>query len=162
MRKQVAEIHESIGRALSTLPDVFSSVQWGGRAYKLPGPGGSTKKPKLLAHVCLSKAGDFVDVSFRLEKQRAVQVIKTFNWMGPHPFRTLAPSGWVTAEVRTKTQCKALAKLLRESRLLHPIETSPTRPARDVEIEVVTRRIAAVVREKRAAGWKPPAREELD
>ena len=42
----VEAILESLAAALNAMPDVFSTPQWGGRAYKLPGPGSrGTKKP---------------------------------------------------------------------------------------------------------------------
>ena len=39
-----------VAKVLNALPGVFSTPQWGGRAYKLP-RGGNSGKPKLLAHV---------------------------------------------------------------------------------------------------------------
>lgn len=166
MSKRIAEIQESISAALNKLPDVFSTVQWGGRAYKLPGPGGNRKKPKLLAHTWLNDEGDAVGISFKLDRKRAAEVVDQFRgWIAPHSFRTLAPSGWVTAEVRTKSQCTAAIKLLTESRALYADSeappSSPAPPARPgkpkPEIHAIDRRIDLILREKKAAGWSPDA-----
>ena len=158
--RALAQVQDLIASELGKLPDVFSTVQWGGRAYKLPGPRGNRKKPKLLAHVCLDQSGETLCVDFKLERSHARQVIEDFGWIKPHSFRTLAPSGWVSAEVRTKSQCKQLIVLLRASRALHPMpETTPdaeprNRKRRGEEVAVV-QRIGAVVRDKRSSGWSP-------
>ncbi|MCI0674523.1 MAG: DUF5519 family protein [Phycisphaerales bacterium] len=155
MRKGIAEIQEAISAALNGLDGVFSSVQWGGRAYKLPGPNGNRKRPKLLAHVCLSEAGDSVSVDFKLEKARAREVVEVHDWIQPHPFRTLAPNGWVSATVRTRSQCKVISKLLAESRRLYPeVEIRSRGPAARKEVSEAARRIELVMGEKRAQGWR--------
>jgi hypothetical protein len=168
MPKSIAAIQELIAGALNALPGVFSTVQWGGRAYKLPGPNGNRKKPRLLAHVWLSDDGDHVGLSFKLQKKRAEEVVDQFGWITPHSFRTLAPSGWITAEVRTKAQCRIIAKLLAECRAQFPVDdvqpqkSAATRRGKpDGEVDVVTRRIEAVVRQKRAEGWSPAGREDF-
>jgi hypothetical protein len=73
MNRKITEIQDLIAAALNALPGVFSTVQWGGRAYKV-GP----RKPKafkLLAHVYLTRDEDAVCVDFKLPKQRAASVV---------------------------------------------------------------------------------------
>jgi hypothetical protein len=150
-------IQERLAKALNALPDVFSSVQWGGRAYKLPGPGGSRKKPKLLAHVTLAEDGKAVFIDFKLKKVRAAEVIRQHAWIAPHSFRTLAPSGWIATEVRTLTQCRIVIELLKESRALYPhaAEPSKNRNTSASGKDTVARRIDHVMREREDAGWRP-------
>lgn len=165
MNRTITEIHEALSRALNAMPDVFSTVQWGGRAYKLPGPGSrGKKKPVLLTHVCISKAGDAVCLGFRLEKSRARAVIKQHDWIKVNSFGSLGRSGWVEMAISTKSQCKVTIALLRESRALHPMpEESPTpltRARRGKRASVVSdsaelKRIDAVLGRKRDEGWRP-------
>lgn len=172
-RSNIADIQASISRTLNALPGVFSTVQWGGRAYKLPGPGGNMKKPRLLAHVWLTKSGDAVGVDFKLEKSRADAVVEQYIWIERHSFRTLAPSGWVTARISAKSQCKVVEQLLRESRSLYPTgdgdrsasnQTAARNRTREpgAAISAVARRIDAVLREKKAQGWKPAQADDFD
>jgi hypothetical protein len=161
MKAIIAALLEKIAGELSGLPDVFSTVQWGGRAYKLPGVSGSTKKPKLLAHVCLDKSGEAVWVDFKLARERAGQAVAEFSWIKPHSFRTLAPAGWISARVSTRSQCRKLVPLLIESRSLHPaIKPPPTAvsaSAGDASKRGAdaAERIDRVMRQKRSEGWRP-------
>ena len=134
-----------------------------GRAPKLPGPGGSRNSPKLLAVVHPSKTAGAVEVSFKLEQQRAKAIISQYDWIVPHSFRTLAPSGWVTAHVSTKRQLTALTRLLKESHALHPTTAKRTDgPARSrASSTVAARRIDRVMSELQARGWSPPADDEI-
>ncbi len=176
MARDVKHYLELLGEALTQLPGVFSTPQWGGRAYKLPGPNGNTRKPKLLAFVDITKEGDAVHVSFKLDKERARTLTNKYTWLGPHGFRTLAPSGWVTAQVSTKREINALLKLLTESHNLYsptpgngePREnTEPTPPdcggrggrgGRGGSSETA-RHIDRVMSEARTNGWQPPDAE---
>ena len=99
------------------LAGVFSTPQWGGRAYKLPGPNGNRKRPKLLAHVVTTRDGKAITVQFKLAAQRAADVVEQYEWITPHSFRTLAPSGWISARLTTKRQTTTVLRLLRESGL---------------------------------------------
>jgi len=165
-KQSIAALLERVAAALNAMPDVFSTLQWGGRAYKLPGPGGSRRKPKLLAHVVLEKDGKAIFIDFKLPKDRARGVIKSLAWIKPHSFRTLAPSGWVAATIQTKRQCDEAIKLLLESRAVHPLmKATEDRPALDqsrAASNAVARRIESVMRDKRASGWRPRSAEELD
>ena len=169
MNKTISQIQELLAKALNAMPGVFSTVQWGGRAYKLPGPGTrGKKKPVLLTHVCMNKAGDAVCLGFRLEKPRAKAVIRQYDWINVNSFGSLGRNGWVEMAITTKAQCKVTIALLRESRMLHPMpeetakqESKARRGKRaaggddDVEDQGVARRIDAVVRRKRDEGWRP-------
>jgi len=172
MNGKITEIHKTLAAALNALPGVFSTVQWGGRAYKLPGPGSrGRKKPVLLTHVCLAPERDAVCLGFRLEKGRARAVLRQYAWLKPHSFGTLKKCGWIETEVRTKAQCRVVAGLLRESRTLHPMPTaedlgkSATAPkaqrsrrrhkVADAATDPAALRIEAVLRRKRDEGWAP-------
>lgn len=170
MNRSISEIQASLAAALNALPGVFSTVQWGGRAYKLPGPGSrGMKKPALLTHVCLNKAGDAVCLGFRLEKSRAKAIVKQYKWIKPHSFSTLKNTGWLETQVTTKAECRVVIALLRESRALHLMphgddsEGRATRkktarrgkPQSSGKDNVVARRLDAVLRQKREEGWRP-------
>jgi hypothetical protein len=170
MKPRIAEIQRSLSKALNAMPGVFSTVQWGGRAYKLPGPGSrGMKKPVLLTHACLSKTGDAVCLGFRLEKSRARTIVREHDWIKPHSFRTLSKTGWLETQVRTKTQCKVMVELLRESRALHPMPEALTQaPASRKRASArnsgsssgdqrnpITRRLDSVLSQRRAEGWRP-------
>jgi hypothetical protein len=164
---------EDLGTVLNAMPGVFSTPQWGGRAYKLPGSGGHrAKRPRLVAFVAPTGDGRAVTVSFKLEPRRAADVIEEHDWIEPHSFRTLAPSGWVTAILTTKRQAAALRRLLLESHALHaPPEPPPPPPAPPrasapsaaADGGRGASRIDAVMADARARGWSPPAeRADLD
>ena len=181
MNDRISRLLGEVNTILVALPGVFSAAQWGGRAYKLPGPGGGRKRPKLLAFVNPARDGRAVHVSFKLPPPRAAEVIERHAWIEPHSFRTMAPSGWVDAAVSNRRQLRPLARLLQESRSLHPLlesaggedgseaagasdsgdrepETTITRAATDL----VARRIDRVMKQAKAEGWSPPADDAFE
>ncbi len=164
MNERISHILEEISRGVSRLDGVFSTPQWGGRAYKLPGRGGNRKKPKLVAFVSVNDNDDAITVSFKLMPSRAEEVIEKYGWIEPHGFRTLAPSGWVTACVSTKRQLKPLLRLIEESRAQYPVQEEPT-----AVIEVkrgvgsqIARHIDGVMKDIGADGWKPRINDDLE
>lgn len=166
MNDRVSRMLGEVNTILAALPGVFSTAQWGGRAYKLPGPNGSRSRPRLLAFVSPSRDGRAVGVSFKLPPARAADIIERHDWVAPHSFRTMAPSGWVSAAISAKRQLKTLAKLLAESRTLYPVtaggagQTETTdKPA---AANGVARRIDRVMQEAKAEGWVPPADDGFD
>ncbi len=159
MATRIKEIQASVSSILNELGGVFSTPQWGGRAYKLPGRGGSRTKPKLLAFVATSREADAVTVMFKLEKARAAAVVERYRWIEPHSFRTLAPAGWVTARLTTRRQVATLAKLLPESRSLYG--AAEPEPGRSRNADPVVGRIDRVMRAARAEGWSPPADDDF-
>jgi hypothetical protein len=168
MNRKITEIQDLIADALNALPGVFSTVQWGGRAYKV-GPR-KPRKQKLLAHVFLSEKEDAVCVAFKLSMQRAAAVVEDFDWITPHSFRTLGGAGWVSAEVRSSTHVKVIERLLRESRSLHPLESSASESearrgkpdANSAPGEIVVRRLSEIVAAKKAEGWQPNQADDFD
>ena len=163
MNKRIQAILDDLSGRLNALPGVFSTSQWGGRAYKVPGPNGNPNKPKLVAFVALNDARDAIGVQFKLTKKRAGQTIDDHDWIKPHSFRTLAPAGWVSAKVTGKRQLNVLAKLLAESRALYPAVEEPMAAIDDrtTGSDVVSKRIDHVMREMRAEGWHPPNDDEF-
>ncbi len=159
MATRIKDLLASVSSILNELGGVFSAPQWGGRAYKLPGRGGSRSKPKLLAFVGTSREADAVTVMFKLEKARAAEVVERYRWIEPHSFRTLAPAGWVTARVTTRRQVTTLAKLLPESRALYG--AAEPEPAWSRNADPVVGRIDRVMRAARAEGWSPPADDDF-
>jgi hypothetical protein len=167
MSERVSGLLEEIGAAARALPDVFSTAQWGGRAYKVPGPGGNVRRPKLVAFVATTKEGDAVGVSFKLPPDRATETIDRYAWIEPHAFGTLGRTGWVSARVSQKRQLGVIGRLLKETRGLYPVQEGKVeeeaeagapaarRPGRPASAEAV--RIDRVMGEARAAGWVPPA-----
>jgi predicted DNA-binding protein (MmcQ/YjbR family) len=139
-----------VAKALNALPDVFSTAQWGGRAYKLPR--GGSGRPKLLAHVTPVEDDEGVTVSFKLPPAEAADQVERYDWIAPHSFRTLAPSGWVTAHVRTKRQLGALRKLLVES---HALQHTAAAPSRSADSTTEAARIDQVLRDAAGDGWTP-------
>ncbi len=161
-------LFEEVGTLLSGLPGVFSTAQWGGRAYKLPGPGGARSRPKLVAHACCAEtsgkgAAGRVTVSFKLPPDRAGAAVQRHDWIAPHSFRTLAPAGWVTATVSRRRQLATLGRLLRESRQLYgDANRAAEEPARKKRRrDRVAGHIDQVMRRARAKGWSPPEGEDF-
>ncbi|MHC5023062.1 MAG: hypothetical protein ACYTGG_04010 [Planctomycetota bacterium] len=151
-----ASLLESVGSLLDDFPEVFSTPQWGGRAYKLPGPGGRRRKPKLLAFVAPADDGRGVTVSFKLEASLAARSIDRYAWIASHAFGTLGRSGWVTAAVTNRRQLTTLARLLAESRALHPpAEDRGESPSGRVT-SATARHIERVMRDATSSGWTPP------
>jgi hypothetical protein len=137
---------------LNGLPAVFSTPQWGGRAYKVRQ--GDSGKPKLLAFVSPADSGDAVRVSFKLPPAEAARQVERHDWIAPHAFRTLAPSGWLTAELSTRKQLAALRKLLEASHGLHHATAAPSAEARPRPAAEAAH-IDRVLREAADAGWTP-------
>ncbi|MCL4211907.1 MAG: hypothetical protein HRU76_10390 [Phycisphaeraceae bacterium] len=118
MSSPVGPILERLDAALSALPGVFSTAQWGGRAYKLPGPGGSLKKPKLLAFVVVLKGDEGVEISFKLTRERAASVVNASGFIRPNSFGSLGRAGWLEARVTRLRQVETLRPLLTECRAM--------------------------------------------
>ena len=161
MSNRATDLREQLSAILNALPGVFSTPQWGGRAYKVPAKAGSRSKPKLLAFVSLPDSQDAVQVSFKLAPDRAGTMVQRHQWIAPHPFRTLAPAGWVTARVSTKRGLTTLANLLKESCLLYgSVERTVVVPTRSLPVDgrsdPIARHIDRVMRELRSEGWSPP------
>ncbi len=161
MSNRATDLREQLSAILNALPGVFSTPQWGGRAYKMRAKAGSRSKPKLLAFVSLPDSQDAVQVSFKLAPDRAAAMVQRHQWIAPHPFRTLAPAGWITARVSTQRRLTTLAKLLKESCSLYgSVEGTAAVPTRSLPVDgrstSATRRIDRVMRELRSEGWSPP------
>ena len=152
MAKRSTGLLKDLAAIFDDLPAVFSTPQWGGRAYKV----GRVGKSKVLAHVCLTKAADAVTVSFKLTPARARNLIERLGWISPHSFRTLAPSGWLTARITTKRQVATLGKLLTESHGLYPVPLEDVPPPRSRSTASETaRHIDRVMGEVSGEGWTP-------
>jgi hypothetical protein len=148
---------KAIGSDLADLPDVYSTAQWGGRAWKVPGPGGSKAKPKLLAHVTPTRDERAISVTFKLPRDRAAAAADAHAWIEPSSFGKLGRSGWLAATLTTKRQWKTLRPLLAESREQYP-RTEPARaePARRGRVgSDDARRVDRVMKELGESGWSP-------
>ena len=154
MAARTTRLLEELAAILNGLPAVFSTPQWGGRAYKVRK--GSAGKFKLLAHVTVN--GRSVHIGFKLPPQRARDVVEQYDWIEPSSFRTLAPSGWVSAGFTTKRQLAVLRKLLAESHELHGVKPDE-KPARKktaaTDTSPAARHIDRVMGEIAADGWSP-------
>ena len=159
MNKRIGAILEDLAVTLSGLSGVFSTPQWGGRAYKLPGTNGNLKKPKLLAHVGITKDQLSIYVAFKLSQQRSIEVVEKYDWIEPHSFRTLAPAGWVTASITNKRQLATMKKLLSESRDLYPfveVEAKTVKKrASKAKGDDTSKQIERIMSELAAEGWQP-------
>lgn len=163
MARRIGSILSEISARLGALPGVFSTPQWGGRAYKVPAAGGTKRKPKLLAFVGTDPSGDAVLVSFKLPPSRARAVVRAHDWIRPHAFRTLAPAGWVSAQVTGVRQVRSLTPLLEESRSLLPEVTDEAvaeRSSAASRSDATARRLDRLMGEIIAGGWAP--REDGD
>lgn len=167
MSRAPGQLLESIAAALNRLPGVFSTAQWGGRAYKLPGPGGNVKKPKLLAFVSLASDGASVVVTFKLLKPRAAEVISRHDWIAKESFGSLGNAGCVQARLTQQRQLGPLTGLLAESRALYPATTAAEAAEQSdsgivkAASSAVARRIARVMQQELPDGWSPPRDEEF-
>ena len=160
MDDRIAAIFAELNDALLALPGVFSTAQWGGRAYKLPRGGSASAKPKLLAFMLLADEGEAVSVSFKLPPERAAALVERHAWLAPHSFRTLAPSGWVSATITNKRTAGPLLHLVTESRSLYPTEIiEPISTPAKTGSDPVARHIDVVMREAVESGWTPPGSE---
>jgi hypothetical protein len=108
----------------------------------------------LLAHVTPVDGEDGVTVSFKLPPPEAATQVERYDWIAPHSFRTLAPSGWVTARVRTKRQLATLRKLLHESHGLHGV-VMDSDPGPSHQGGGESARIDRVLGEAKGEGWSP-------
>ena len=159
-RRSPERLLEALHEIISALPDVFSAVQWGGRAYKLPRPDGTTKKPRLLAFVTLKEKDASIHVGFKLPKDRAADAVDQYAWLNPSTFGTHGQSGWVDADITQKRQLAPLGKLLSECRATFtvnpPDEPEWKSPGTGKVSNAEARRIDRVMGALKADGWSPP------
>lgn len=156
--RAMAQLLGEIGSFLGDLEGVFSTPQWGGRAYKLPGPGGSLKKPKLVAFIVPVKDRDAVQVAFKLTRDRAAAMIEKYAWVEMHSFSSLGGAGWVSATISSRRQLGPVKRLLSECRALYPVhkEAAPEKPAKAAKgTNPVTRHIDKVMTNAITEGWRP-------
>jgi hypothetical protein len=155
------QILDTLAAFLNGLDGVFSTPQWGGRAYKVAKPGaagrrgGSEPKGKIVAFLALDGDGKAVQVSFKIPPADAQDACERYDWIGPHSFRTLAPSGWLTATVGSKRQVGILARFLEQSHAMHGVRAvgradvaGPSRAADASQIDRVMDKV-------RDDGWSP-------
>ncbi len=157
-----AQILDTLATVLNGMDCVFSTPQWGGRAYKVPksdgAQGNSKGKGKIVAFMALDAAGKAAQVSFKIPPADAHDACERYDWIEPHSFRTLAPSGWVTATVATKRQVGTLSRFLKQSHAMHRVRTATppapsagsSRPA-DLDAGHIDRVMDSV----RDDGWSP-------
>jgi predicted DNA-binding protein (MmcQ/YjbR family) len=154
MAKRIEGLLDQLAAALNGLPNVSSTPQWGGRAYKVAStPSG---KVKMLAFVAMNNEGNAIHVSFKLRPPQAEGLVERHDWIEPHSFRTLAPSGWLTATVSTSRQLGPLKKLLTESHTLYVSKGAP--PPQTIEPAAGSgdaRHIDRIMDEVRDGGWSP-------
>ena len=126
------QILDTLADVLNGMDCVFSTPQWGGRAYKVPKPDGTQgkSKGKIVAFVALDEAGKTVHISFKIPPGDAQDACERYDWIEPHSFRTLAPSGWVTATVATRRQVGTLTRFLKQSHAMLGVRiATPPAPA---------------------------------
>jgi hypothetical protein len=160
---QPDQILDTLAAVLNGMDGVFSTPQWGGRAYKVAPPGAastrgrSDPKGKIVAFMALDGVGKSVQVSFKIPPADAQDACERFKWIQPHSFGTLAPSGWVTATVGSKRQVGTLTRLLEQSYALHgvraagPSDTAGSSRATDADAGHIDR----VMDKVRDDGWSP-------
>ncbi len=159
MAKRLEALLDQLAAVLNGLPNVSSTPQWGGRAYKVTST--SAGKTKILAFVAPNKEGNAVHVSFKIGQPEAESVVERHDWIEPHSFRTLAPSGWLTATVSTKRHVGSLKKLLTESHTLYaaivaePPPTEEPAPGGGGGAGGEARHIDRIMDEVRDGGWTP-------
>ena len=155
MNERTGKLLEGLNGRLEELPGVFSTAQWGGRAYKV----GNPKKPKLVAHVVVDRDERAITVAFKLPKERAEDAADRHEWIEPSSFGSLGRSGWVSAKLTRKRDLTVLAKLLAESRAQYPAtKTEPaieTQPPAGAASGAIARRIDRVMGEALPDGWAP-------
>lgn len=164
-----SELLGEIASILNGLPDVFSTAQWGGRAYKLPGPNGSRKKPKLLAFVSVTKGDEAVDVVFKLPKDLSNATVERFGWIERFEFGNWKNAGWIRAELSDGRQLRTMKRLLGECRAMFPTQdVSPASPPgrheepRRAGMHPIVRRMDRVMAEAKKDGWRPREPHEDD
>ncbi len=164
MTTRFARLMGEIGSLLNDLPDVFSTPQWGGRAYKLPGLNGSLKKPKLLAFVVMTRDKEAVSVVFKLPKSLSDEIMQRFDWIEAFSFGNWKNAGWIDARLTDGRQLRTLKRLLKECRGLFPDQKNQpetqTGVASPASSDSVARRIDRVVKKAIADGWSLP--DEMD
>ena len=106
-------ILEKMEAFLFKLPHVFATVQWGGKAYKLPNTKGDKTKPKLFIFSTLGSddSGPFLHAEFKLPRQHADHAVKKYDWLAFSTFGNWAKSGWCSAKIRQPAQLKPLLTL---------------------------------------------------
>ncbi len=155
------QILDTLAAVLAGMDGVFSTPQWGGRAYKVGRPDGAHRKGKgkgkIVAFMALDGAGKAVQVSFKIPPTDAQTACERYDWIEPHSFRTLAPSGWLTATVATKRRVGTLTSFLKQSHAMHGVRVAtPSEPAgwsRAADDDAS--RIDRVMGQVRDDGWSP-------
>ncbi len=155
------QILDTLAAVLNGMDCVFSTPQWGGRAYKVARPGGAQGGPrakgKIVAFMELDGAGKAVQVSFKIPPAEAQDACERYDWIEPHSFATLAPSGWVTATVATKRQAGTLTRFLKKSHAMHGVRaaTEPGPAGLSRAADPDAGHIDRVMDKARDEGWSP-------
>ncbi len=152
MANRTANLLADLAECLNAMPGVFSTPQWGGRAYKIERPG-RRRGAKLLAFVAPEDDGA-IHVSFKIPIPQAATAVRQHDWIEPHSFRTLAPAGWLSATVRARKQLPVLKGFLETSYRLLGGGQVPQQEERPQDAGV-RERIDSVMKDVAADGWEP-------
>ncbi|QQE10164.1 hypothetical protein JD969_11660 [Planctomycetota bacterium] len=134
MPTNTGQLLEHMESYLFSLEHVFATIQWGGKAYKLPDAKGKKSKPKLFIFSTLDKddQGEYLHAEFKLPLEQANNAVEKYDWLGFSTFGTWAKNGWCSARVRNKRQLNALHKLfaITYESLPKPISEQKTSPSK--------------------------------
>ena len=103
---------------LATFDHVFSTVQWGGKLYKIPDPKRGRKKPKMFVFIKIpndhnnSQAGKHLAAFFKLPDKPAQDAVKKYDWLTFSTFGDWGKKGWLDAQINNKRSLGVLKRLL--------------------------------------------------
>ena len=115
-RKRLGKLIAMVHRALTAMEQVTTNQQWGGRIYKLgehrEAADRRRRSGKLLAFCYVDDDRTVLFVDFKLAPQHRGE-LNECDFLFPHDFKTLARSGWVTAQLSNQRDARRCLKLLR-------------------------------------------------
>ncbi|QDU35417.1 hypothetical protein KS4_34980 [Poriferisphaera corsica] len=128
------QLLEKMETFLFSLPHVFATIQWGGKAYKLPDTKGNKSKPKLFIFSTLGSDddGSYLHAEFKLPLQQANDAVEKYDWLNFSTFGNWAKNGWCSAKIRKTAHLKPLLALFKITyeNLPKPAETSEPKTAK--------------------------------
>ena len=110
-----SKLLNELNEYLLAFKQVFSSIQWGGKAYKLPDIKGNKSKPKLFVFTQIDEKNNALIADFKLPLEVAANAVEKHAHLTPSPFSNWAKTGWVSARFTTTRQLTSTKPLFKIS-----------------------------------------------
>ncbi|WP_432798265.1 hypothetical protein [Poriferisphaera sp. WC338] len=117
-KANVGELAAELDEYLLGFEHVFSTVQWGGKLYKVPDKKLGRKKPKMFVFVNIvtveekGKQVEKLTTFFKMPQVEGDAAVKKYGWIRYSTFGQSGQKGWLDAMIENRRSLGVLKKLV--------------------------------------------------